>query len=89
MAEFYIAADKDFESRIIQSDNELPKERQLRDKAIKRELLKLDKIVMEFGEDYNLAMHRSLKTFKEHVLNAHHSVIEDFVLPISIRGLNP
>jgi hypothetical protein len=43
---------------------------------------------MEFGEEYTLAMHRSLKTFKEHVSNAHHSVIEDFVLPLSIPGLN-
>jgi hypothetical protein len=88
LAEFYMEADKEFESMIILTDKELPKELQLRETAIKRELLKLDKIIMEFGEEYTLAMHRSLKTFKEHVSNAHHSVIEDFVLPLSIPGLN-
>ena len=29
-----------------------------------------------------------LKTFKEHVVKAHHSVIEDFVFPVLIPGLN-
>ena len=88
LAEFYLEADKEFESRIIQTDKELPREIQLRETAIKRELLKLDKIIMKLGKEYSMAIHRSLKTFKEHVLNAHHSVIEDFVLPVSIPGLN-
>ena len=87
LAEFYQAADINFENNINQLDKDLPKEKGKRDAEIKRNLLILDRIVLKLGKGYTIAMHRSLKKFKKHVAHAHHSVIEDFLLPIPISGL--
>jgi len=87
LAEFYIAANREFENIINQLERDLPKQSTKREEAIKGELLKLDKIISKLGNDFNLALKLSMKTFKEHVSHAHHSVIEDFLLPIPISGL--
>ncbi len=88
LAEFYHLADINFEFNINQLDQDLPKEKGKREAEIIRELHILDRIVSKLGKGYTIAMHRSLKTFKEHVAKAHHSVIEDFVFPVLIPGLN-
>ena len=87
LAEFYWEADKCFESNMLQIRRDLPKTVESREAAIHIKILIIDKILSKLGPDYNLAIHRSLKTFKIHVAKAHHSVIEDFVLPIAIPGL--
>jgi len=88
LSEFYMEADKEFGNIINQLNRELPKQNQKREDIIKHELFKLEKIIAKLDSEFIEAMERSLKTFKEHVINAHHSVIEDFVLPISIPGLS-
>ena len=87
LIEFYKEADKELENMIAQVENDLPKQSQKREAAIKNELLKLDQLILILGTEYALAMYHSLKTFKDHVSSAHHSVIGDFVLPVSIPGL--
>ena len=87
LAEFYREADKYFESNMIQLGRDLPKAAGTREAAILKEIRIMENILSKLGPDYALAMHRSLKTFKNHVAKAHHSVIEDFVLPIAIPGL--
>ncbi len=87
LAEFYKEADKEFEFNIVQLDEDLPKGKETREVAIEGELSNLEKIISKLGQKYGAAMHRSLKAFKEHVSKAHHSVIEDFLLPIPIPGL--
>ena len=87
LAEFYRESESAFENNLMQIEISLPKDKKSRDLAIKRELVILEKILLKLGHEYVIAMHHSMKTFKTHVSRAHHSVIEDFILPISIPGL--
>ena len=87
LAEFYTEADSVFEYNIQQLNKDLPVEKAARDATLKDELKKLETIVLKLGDKYATVMHRSMKSFKEHVSNAHHSVLVDFVFPIPIKGL--
>lgn len=87
LLDFYEEADKAFEQNIEQLDKELPKENKQRENIIKNELLSLEKLVLKSGEDYTLAMRRSMKSFKEHVSKAHRNVLVDFIFPVPINGL--
>lgn len=87
LSEFYRESETAFENNLIQIEISLPKDKKGRDLAIKKELLILEKILLKLGHDYVTAMHHSMKTFRNHVSRAHHSVVEDFILPISIPGL--
>ena len=87
LSEFYAEADKVFEINIQKLDKDLPVEKEQREAAIKKELLNLEKIVLKLGKDYTSAMHRSMKSFKDHVSQAHHNVLMDFVFPMPIKGL--
>jgi hypothetical protein len=85
---FYGEADKVFKKNIEQLDNDLPKDKEIREVVIKRELMNLEKVVLKLGKEYTLEMHRSMKSFKLHVSKAHHNVLVDFIFPLSIPGLN-
>jgi hypothetical protein len=87
LTEFYLEADKNFENIIEQLDKDLPKRKELRESAINRELLNLEKIVLKLGEDYTSLMHRSMESFKEHVSKAHHNVLIDLIFPLPMSGL--
>jgi hypothetical protein len=87
LAEFYRESESAFEDNLMQIEISLPKDKKSRDLAIKKELAILEKILQKLGHEYVTALHHSMKTFKSHVSKAHHSVIEDFLLPISIPGL--
>ncbi len=84
---FYEEADKVFENNIQQLNKDLPIEKAAREATLKSELLKLETIVLKLGPDYIRVMHRSMKSFKEHVSQAHHSVLVDFIFPMPIKGL--
>jgi hypothetical protein len=87
LAEFYKESETAFENNLKQIEISLPKDKISRDLAIKKELVLLEKILLKLGHEYATALHHSMKTFRYHVSRAHHSVIEDFILPISIPGL--
>ena len=87
LAEFYKEADKLFDKTIQQLDKDLPIEKVAREAALKKELMKLETVVLKLGEEYTTVMHRSMKSFKDHVSQAYHSVLMDFVFPIPIEGL--
>ncbi|MEJ7827349.1 MAG: hypothetical protein WKF91_04120 [Segetibacter sp.] len=88
LAEFYKEADKVFKINLEKLDKNLPEERDRRETSIKVELVKLEKIILKLGEDYTSAMHRSMKSFKDHVSKAHHNVLIDFIFPMPIKGLS-
>ncbi len=88
LAEFYKEADKVFKNNLEQLDKNLPKEKSSREAAIKKELTKLENIISKLGDDYTSVMHRSMKSFKDHVSKAHHNVLIDFIFPMPIKGLS-
>jgi hypothetical protein len=87
LEEFYRDADKVFKDNLEELDKALPADRESREAAIKRELIKLDNILVKLGHIYGSTMHRSMVSFKEHVSKAHHNVLVDFVFPFPIKGL--
>ena len=87
LAGFYKEADNVFEKNIQQLDKDLPIEKAAREAALKNELRNLETIVLKLGEEYVAIMHRSMKSFKDHVSKAHHSVLVDFIFPMPIKGL--
>jgi len=76
-----------FEANLVQLETLLPVEKGNRDEVIRKEIAKIEAILRKLEPEYAEVMRLSMKTFKDHVARAHHSVIEDFVLPISIPGL--
>ena len=87
LIEFYEEADKVFGENMQQLDKDLPIEKAAREAALKKELMKLETIVSKLGEEYITVMHRSMKSFKDHISQAHHSVLMDFIFPMPIKGL--
>jgi len=87
LTEFYKESDKVFKKNIEQLDNDLPKGKKSRETAIKKELLKLDKIVSKLGKEYASTMHNSMESFKYHVSKAHYNVLMNFNLSLSTKGL--
>jgi hypothetical protein len=87
LIEFYKEADKVFKNNIEQIDKYLPNDKNHREAVIKKELMKLEKIISKLGKNYSLIMHHSMKSFKEHVSKAHHNVLIYFVFPLPIPGL--
>lgn len=88
LKKFFTEADKVFEKNFEELDEQLPKEKEARDKAIDAEIAKLEPIVLKLGREYAVKMHDAIKGFKEHVSKAHHGLLESFILPLSIKGLN-
>ena len=80
-------ADKVFESSMTELDNNLPKEKNRRNAAIKKELSNLEKIVSKLSKEYSDVMFHSMDSFTKHVSKAHHNVFVDFIFPVPIEGL--
>ena len=87
LTSFYEEADKVFEKNMLHLDKYLPLKKEERVAVIKKELLYLEKIVLKLGNEYTTVMHRSMKSFKEHVSKAHNNVFMDFLFPMPIEGL--
>ena len=87
LKKFYKEVEKVFIKNLEQLENELPKDKISREAAIKKELLHLENIVKKLGKKYDIAMHQSMKSFKDHISRAHHNVLIDLIFPIPIPGL--
>ncbi|MDZ4667738.1 MAG: hypothetical protein SGJ00_07625 [bacterium] len=84
---FYQQANQVFEDNITTLDMELPEKKAEREDAIKLALEELETILKKLGKNYAIVMHRSMKSFKDHISKSHHSVLESFIFPIPIKGL--
>jgi len=87
LADFCRESDSVFESNLGLIEALLPQDARKRDALIRKELLNLETILLKMGKDYSYLLHQSMRTFREHIQKANHSVIEDFILPIAIPGL--
>ncbi|HTL82756.1 MAG TPA: hypothetical protein VL651_13680 [Bacteroidia bacterium] len=88
LSEFYREADHVFEKNIEELEETLPADSSAREKVIREELAKLDAILNKLGKEYALLMHKSMKTFKDHVSKAHNNVLDYFVFPLPIKGIS-
>ncbi len=87
LSDFYKEAEKVFLANIEELDDSLPKGKNEREMAIKKELSKLEHILNKLGKEYASTMYRSMQSFTEHVSKAHNNVLEFFIIPLYIKGL--
>jgi hypothetical protein len=87
LKDYYIEAEKSFQSTIEKLDKELPKGMKERDEAIKIELKKMEPTLNKLGDKFAAIMHKSMKSFTEHVSRAHNNSLEFFLIPFYIKGL--
>ena len=88
LRDFYNEVDLNFESTLDNLDKALPVDKESRATAIRIELMKIENILLKLGNGYMAIMHKSMKAFKDHVSNAHHNVLVDFLFPLPIEGLS-
>jgi hypothetical protein len=87
LSQFYHEAEKNFETNINELDTALPMDKTEREEIITNELAKIERILLKLGTDYALVMHRSMRSFKNHVSRAHRNILEYFVFPLPINGI--
>jgi tellurite resistance protein len=87
LSQFYHEAEKNFETNITELDSTLPVNKSEREEIIINELAKIENILLNLGTDYALVMHRSMRSFKNHVSRAHRNILEYFVFPLPISGI--
>ncbi len=88
LEDFYRELCRNFETSLDELNKSLPKEKELRAKAIEKELINIENIMLKLGDEYSSVMHESMRSFKDHISRAHHNVLVDFLFPIPIKGLN-
>ncbi len=86
--DFYKEVNHNFEQTLDDLDKSLPIGKDGRAIAIKAELLNIENIMLKLGDEYTTIMHKSMKSFKDHVSHAHHNLLVDFIFPIPIEGLS-
>ena len=87
LSKFYQEAEKNFEANISELDSALPINKADREEMILKDLAKIENILLKLGTDYALVMHRSMRSFKNHVSRAHRNILEYFVFPLPINGI--
>lgn len=85
---FYEEVNLNFQTTLDELNKSLPMGKVGRAAAIKTELVNIENIMLKLDDEYTSIMHKSMKSFKDHVSNAHHNVLVDFVFPIPIKGLS-
>jgi hypothetical protein len=88
LIDFFKEVDNSFERTLHELNNSLPEGKVNRDAIIKSKLLNIEKIVLKLGPENAAIVHKSMKSFKEHISRAHHNVLFDFLFPIVIPGLS-
>jgi hypothetical protein len=83
---FYIEVQKVFVANLEQLENKLPKGKDERERAINKELLKLEPLFSKLGSSYSDTLYRSFITYAEHVSKAHRSALASFIFPFEIKG---
>ena len=87
LADYYAAVEENFESSILQIEEELPKEGLERELAIRRELNKLRAILRQLDQRYVTYLYDSLRSYTDQVARAHRNILEYFLFPLPIKGL--
>ncbi|MGF7078334.1 hypothetical protein [Mucilaginibacter sp. UYCu711] len=88
LAGYYQKADQVFRVNWNELDASLPKGQVERKTALQAKLGKLEMLLKKFDADYQSVMHKSMQALKNHVSHAHHNILEDFLFPVPIKGLN-
>ncbi len=56
--------------------------------ALKKEIEKIERVLPKLDHEYATILHKSFDKYAKHVKKAAHSVFQDFIFPIPIKGLS-
>jgi hypothetical protein len=87
LKEFYKEVEKNFERNLLLLNSKLPVEKEAREENIKKELAKVEQILTKTNSDKAALLHKSMKSYADHVSKAHHTPLELFMIPFFISGL--
>ncbi len=87
LSDFYKSVNINFEKNLLEIDKNLPRDKNVRESTLKKELTTIEKLLPKLGAAYNEVMNRSMSSFKEHVSKAHRNTLVNFIFPIPISGL--
>ena len=79
---YYLEAEKLLPENIEKILEMLPDDPDKRDEMIREKIRKIGKLLDELQSDYGQALKVSLRDYVKHVSKAHHSVFQDFLMPI-------
>lgn len=88
LADFYNEVDANFKATLRILISILPKGKAQRDDFVKEQLSLIEAIVLKLDPDNVKIIHHSMQTYKEHVSQAHHTILSDFLLPIDIAKIS-
>lgn len=86
--DFYKAVEHDFEKQVNELDHDLPHSREERKHAIEHELNKLEPVLQKLDNGYSFTLRRSMKSYKNYVSKAHHTILEYFIFPLPVKGIS-
>lgn len=84
---FFEDVNQTFSRTLNELNKALPYGKTNRKTAIKKQLGEIEEIIAKLDPVYSSLIRKSMQSFKDHVSRAHHNVLIDFVIPISIKGL--
>lgn len=85
---YYREAEKRFKENVERLNRTLPQDIGERRKYIEIEFGKILRLMQTLGKDYAIALQRSFTSYAKHISRAHQNVMQWFVLPLTVKGLN-
>lgn len=85
---FYVEVEKHFKNQFESAVKQyMPFDEQKREK-LKEVIDRINLVMQKLNADYANRLHNSFQKYERHVRRSAHSVFQDFIFPVPIRGLN-
>lgn len=88
LREYYEEVDKNFKNQfdsIVKAYYPFDEDKR---SALKKKIERINLIIAKLEKSYGEILHKSLEGYANHVRKADHSIFQDFIFPLPIRGLS-
>ena len=85
---FYVEVEKNFEQEFEAISKQYSPFDETNYEQLKQEIKSIYPILKKLNRDYASKLLRSFEKYERHVKRAAHNVVEDFIFPVPIPGLN-
>ena len=84
---YYIEVEKNFREKFEETIKLFLPCDEVKRNMLKREIDRVNKLISGLDQEYAAALHKSLDGYAKHVKKAAHSIFQDFIFPMPIKGL--
>ncbi len=88
LLEYYKEVEKDFNSYFDSVEKKYTPFNDTNKEALKEQIDLVNKVISKLDEEYAKTLHRSLSGYAEHVKKAGRGLLENFIFPVPVSGLN-